>query len=43
MTKLDQEPSLEELSNAIDMLSSGKTSGADGIPAEVMKSTRQTY
>jgi hypothetical protein len=40
MTEHDQseEPSMVELSKAIDMLSSGKAPGADGIPAEVIKS-----
>ena len=30
--ELDTEPTLEELSNAIDSLASGKAPGSDGIP-----------
>jgi hypothetical protein len=37
MTGLDQEPSMEELSKTIEMLSSGKSPGVDEIPAEVIK------
>ena len=32
MEELDTEPTLEELSKAIDSLASGKTPGSDGIP-----------
>lgn len=38
LTELDLEPSIDELSKAIDMLPSGKSPGMDGIPAEVIKS-----
>ncbi|XP_063591295.1 uncharacterized protein LOC134768396 [Penaeus indicus] len=37
MEELDQVPTLDELSKAIDMLPSGKAPGSDGIPAEVIK------
>ena len=32
MEELDTEPTLEELSKAIDSLASGKAPGSDGIP-----------
>ena len=35
---LDIEPTEEELSNAVDYLSTGKPPGEDGIPPEIMKS-----
>ena len=38
MAELDVTPSVDELSNAIDRLPSGKAPGKDGIPAEVIKS-----
>ena len=37
LDQLDALPSIEELSKAIDHLSSGKAPGNDGIPAEVLK------
>ena len=37
MPELDDEPSMEDLSNAIDSLPSGKSPGSDNIPAEVIK------
>ena len=37
LDQLDAQPSLEELSKAIDHLSNGKAPGNDGIPAEVVK------
>ena len=37
MTELDELPTEEELSDAIDCLSSGKAPGMDGIPPEVIK------
>ena len=33
---LDEDPSTQELSRAIDFLSSGKVPGQDGIPPEVI-------
>ena len=36
--ELDEPPSIEELSKAIDKLPLGKATGKDGIPAEVIKS-----
>ena len=38
LVELDEEPSTQELSRAIDSLSSGKAPGEDGIPPEVIKS-----
>ena len=38
MEELDDLPTKEELSKAIDCLASGKAPGSDGIPAEVLKS-----
>ncbi|XP_068671124.1 uncharacterized protein [Montipora foliosa] len=37
LTVLDAEPTLEELSKAIDALSCGKAPGDDGIPPEIIK------
>ena len=37
LEELDSEPTLEELSKAIDALASGKAPGEDGIPPEVIK------
>ena len=41
LDQLDALPSIEELSNAIDHLSSGKAPGNDGIPSEVLKYGKQ--
>ncbi|XP_069176144.1 craniofacial development protein 2-like [Procambarus clarkii] len=37
MEELDLEPTVEEVEKAMDSLSSGKASGDDGIPPEVLK------
>ena len=37
LDQLDAQPSLEELSKAIDYLSNGTAPGNDGIPEEVVK------
>lgn len=37
LEELDREPSIDELSMALDCLASGKAPGKDGIPAEVLK------
>ena len=37
MEELDTEPTLEELSKAIDSLASGKAPGSDGIPPDLIK------
>ena len=37
LTKLDEQPSAEELSKAIDALAPGKAPGKDGIPAEILQ------
>ena len=37
MTELDAEPTIEELSKAIDHLSPGKAPGSDNIPAEILR------
>ena len=37
LVELDAEPTLEELSKAIDALSCGKAPGEDGIPPEIIK------
>ena len=42
LDQLDALPSIEELGKAIDHLSSGKAPGDDGIPAEVLKSSKET-
>jgi len=36
-THLDDTPTLEEIQHALQQMSSGKTPGVDGIPAEVLK------
>ena len=43
LDQLDALPSIEELSKAIDHLSSGKAPGNDGIPSEVLKYGKQAY
>ena len=42
MDELDSEPSVEELSKAIDSLASGKASRNDGIPPELIKYCKTT-
>uniref|UniRef100_H2ZZE9 Reverse transcriptase domain-containing protein n=1 Tax=Latimeria chalumnae TaxID=7897 RepID=H2ZZE9_LATCH len=42
MPELDVEPTVEELSKAIDSLSSGKAPGKDGIPAEILKCGKES-
>ena len=42
MDELDSEPSVEELSKAIDSLASGKAPGNDGIPPELIKHCKTT-
>ena len=40
--ELDTEPTLEELSKAIDSLASGKAPGCDGIPPDLVKHCKTT-
>ena len=40
MPELDEAPSIDEVSKAIDRLPSGKALGKDGILAEVIKSSK---
>ena len=42
MDELDSEPSVEELSKAIDSLASGKAPGSDRIPPELIKHCKTT-
>ena len=42
MDELDSEPSVEDLSKAIDSLTSGKAPGNDGIPPELIKHCKTT-
>ena len=42
MDELDAEPTTEELSNAIDSLSSGKAPDSDGIPSDLIKHCKTT-
>ena len=39
---LGREPTIDELSEALDSLASGKAPGKDGIPAEVLKCCKET-
>ena len=43
MPELDEAPSINELSKAIDRLILGKAPGKDGILAEVIKSSKSTW
>ena len=40
MTELDHDPTEDELAKAIDELASGKSSGNDNIPAEILKENK---
>ena len=42
MNELDEPPTIEELRKAIDSLSSGKASGSDNIPPEVVKAAKES-
>ena len=42
MEELDTEPTLEELSKAIDSLASGKAPGSNGIPPDLIKHCKTT-
>ena len=42
MDELDSEPTLEDINQALDQLSSGKAPGNDGIPVEVIKCAKGT-
>ena len=42
MDELDSEPTLEDINQALDQLFSGKASGKDGIPVEVIKCAKGT-
>ena len=42
LEELDREPTIDELSEALDSLASGKVPGKDGIPAEVLKCCKET-
>ena len=42
MDELDSEPSVEELSKAVDRLASGKSPGNDGIPPDLTKHCNTT-
>ena len=42
MDELNSEPSIEELSKAIDSLASGKALGNDGIPPDLIKHVKTT-
>ena len=42
MDELDSEPTLEDINQALDQLSSGKAPGNDGIPVEVIKCAKNT-
>ncbi|KAL8599289.1 hypothetical protein ACOMHN_008004 [Nucella lapillus] len=42
MEELDDLPTIEDLSKAIDSLASGKAPGIDGIPPEVIKAGKKT-
>ena len=42
LEELDREPTIDELSEALDSLASGKAPGKDGIPIEVLKCCKET-
>ena len=42
MDELNEPPTIEELSKAIDSLASGKASGSDNIPPEVVKAAKES-
>ena len=42
MDELDSEPTLEDINQALDQLSSGKAPGNDGIPVDVIKCANAT-
>ena len=42
LEELDREPTIDELSEALDSLASGKAPGKDGIPAEVLRCCKET-
>ena len=42
LEELDREPTIDELSEALDSLASGKAPGKDGITAEVLKCCKET-
>ena len=42
MDEHDSEPTLEDINQAMDQLSSGKAPGNDGIPVEVIKCAKGT-
>ena len=41
MDELDSEPTLEDINQSLDHLSSGKAPGNDGIPVEVIKYAKE--
>ena len=43
LEELDRERTIDELSEALDSLASGKAPGKDGIPAEVLKCCKETH
>ena len=42
LEELDREPTIDDLSEALDSLASGKAPGKDSIPAEVLKCCKET-
>ena len=42
MDELDSEPTLEDINQTLNQLSSGKAPGNDGIPVEVIKCAKET-
>ena len=42
LEELDREPTIDELSEALDFLASGKAPGKYGIPAEELKCRKET-